>query len=465
MPMFYITQMQFKEIGSLFEKGEFASLFNGGGLKSNNFKTASSISDMQNITAEMFNKQFRINSEGVSEWSKAQIEAKANAIGLTESLKNEVLAMASDATITDKLRTGKLTWAKAIDTAGDSINDVGDALIKSGKLSKENSEILKRVIDQGDVKNTKQRMKDIVNEVDGLADSFVNLESKTSSKTGFFTSAANLGKGLLVSLKAIAPYAAAITAVVVAVGALDHALTGYSRAQENLSASSAKYEETKSELQSLNSQLDETKSRIEELQEIHDTTGLTFAQESELEKLQETNNELQRQVDLKKSLAEIEAKQVAEDAKKASSTEQTRYDYNKEKYGFWKGLWHDLVDNSTYNKIDEKGNLVPTSNNLEWQSQNNGDTTISGQMKGNIDALKQYKKELKEVENKLIDAPKDSYLLNQQKNLQEQISETTSELGDQAETIQQWIASAKDENGNTLDGMQSYVRDVSRSVQ
>ena len=345
--MFYITQMQFKEIGSLFEKGEFASLFNGGGLKSNNFKTASSISDMQNITAEMFNKQFRINSEGVSEWSKAQIEAKANAIGLTESLKNEVLAMASDATITDKLRTGKLTWAKAIDTAGDSINDVGDALIKSGKLSKENSEILKRVIDQGDVKNTKQRMKDIVNEVDGLADSFVNLESKTSSKTGFFTSAANLGKGLLVSLKAIAPYAAAITAVVVAVGAIDHALTGYSRAQENLSASSAKYEETKSELQSLNSQLDETKSRIEELQEIHDTTGLTFAQESELEKLQETNNELQRQVDLKKSLAEIEAKQVAEDAKKASSTEQTRYDYNKEKYGFWKGLWHDLVDNST----------------------------------------------------------------------------------------------------------------------
>ena len=144
--------MQFKELGSLFENGELAALFNGGGLKTNNFKTASSISDMQNITAEMFNKQFRINADGVSEFSKAQIEAKANAIGLTDSLKNEVLAMASDATMTDKLRTGKLTWAKAIDTAGDSINNVGDALIKSGKLSKEKGNALKAVIDQGDIK-------------------------------------------------------------------------------------------------------------------------------------------------------------------------------------------------------------------------------------------------------------------------------------------------------------------------
>lgn len=450
--------MQFKEVGKLFEGEEWKTMINGGGLKSNNFKTATSISDMQNITAEMFNKQFKINSNGISEFSKAQIEAKANAIGLTDSLKNEVLAMASDANMTDKLKTGKLTWAKAIANSGDELETVRDALKNSGKISEEWIESLNNAKPD----RLKQTMMDCVNSVDGLADSFVNLESKTSSKTGFFTSAANLGKGLLASLKAIAPYAAAITAVVVAVGALDHALTGYSRAQENLSTSSAKYEETKSELQSLNSQLDETKSRIEELQEIHDTTGLTFAQESELEKLQETNNELQRQVDLKKSLAEIEAKQVAEDAKKASSTEQTRYDYNKEKHGFWKGLWYDLVDNYTYNKIDKKGNLVPTSNNLEWQSQNNGDTTISGQMKGNIDALKQYKEELKEVEKKLIDAPKDSSLLNQQKNLQEQISETTSELGDQAETIQQWIASAKDEDGNVLDGMQSSVRDWSK---
>lgn len=125
--------MQFKEIGNLFGKGEFASVFNGGGLKANNFKTASSIRDMENITAKMFNKQFHIGDDGISEWNKSQIEAKANAIGLTDSLKNEVLAMASDANMTDKLRSGKLTWSKAIDTAGDSLNDVGDLLLLQRK--------------------------------------------------------------------------------------------------------------------------------------------------------------------------------------------------------------------------------------------------------------------------------------------------------------------------------------------
>lgn len=128
--------MQFKQLGNMFDDGEIWSIFNGGGLKSANFKTASSISDMQNITQEMFNKQFRINSEGLSEFTKSQIEAKASAIGLTDSLKSEVVAMASDADFTDKLRSGKLTWKQAIDSAGNSINDVTLFLIIFHRIRK-----------------------------------------------------------------------------------------------------------------------------------------------------------------------------------------------------------------------------------------------------------------------------------------------------------------------------------------
>lgn len=181
MPILHKIYLQFKEIGNLFGKGEFAAVFNGGGLKANNFKTASAISDMENITAQMFNKQFHIGNNGISEWNKSQIEAKANAIGLTDSLKYEVLAMASDADMTDKLRSGKITWAKAIDTAGDSINDVGNALIKSGKLSKKQGERLEKVMSIGDSKKTTQTLKDITNEVDGLGNSMVLLNSKTTS--------------------------------------------------------------------------------------------------------------------------------------------------------------------------------------------------------------------------------------------------------------------------------------------
>lgn len=161
MPILYKIYLQFEEIGKLFGKGEFSAVFNGGGLKANNFKTASSISDMENITAQKFNRQFHIGDDGISKWNKSQIEAKANAMSLTESLKNEVVAMASDADMTDKLRAGKLTWAKAIDEAGDGINDVGDALIKSGKLSKEQVKMLEKVMSIGDNKKTTQTLKDI----------------------------------------------------------------------------------------------------------------------------------------------------------------------------------------------------------------------------------------------------------------------------------------------------------------
>lgn len=93
MPMPYKTSMQFKGVGNLFDDGEFSkSFFSIGKLfKDSNFKKANSISDLQGTVLDNFNKQFHISSDGISEWSKAQIEAKANAIGLTESLKNDLL--------------------------------------------------------------------------------------------------------------------------------------------------------------------------------------------------------------------------------------------------------------------------------------------------------------------------------------------------------------------------------------
>ena len=450
--------MQFKELGSLFENGELAALFNGGGLKTNNFKTASSISDMQNITAEMFNKQFRINADGVSEFSKAQIEAKANAIGLTDSLKNEVLAMASDATMTDKLRTGKLTWAKAIDTAGDSINDVGDALIKSGKLSKEKGNALKAVIDQGDIKKTRQYMKDMVNDVDGLADSFTSLGEVEKVSTS------SLGdglKGMLVSLKAMLPVIAAVGAAIAVYKAWDYTQTGFSRAQENFENSLSNYKNTKSEIESLNSELDNTKSRIEELKELQDNGVITFAEEVELEKLQHTNDELERQLEIKTKLAEAQSKIVAENAKAASSKEQSYTENQREKYGTFLGTLKSIGDTifaPTKQYTDSDGNVTFDTEKHHWKKENNDDTTITSQFTSNIKKLSDAKKELSETEKKLAKNPQDKLQLKNQKEQLKNIEEITSALSNQYDTIQGWVESSTDEYGNALKGSESYVK-------
>lgn len=448
--------MQFKELGSLFENGELAALFNGGGLKTNNFKTASSISDMQNITAEMFNKQFRINADGVSEFSKAQIEAKANAIGLTDSLKNEVLAMASDATMTDKLRTGKLTWAKAIDTAGDSINDVGDALIKSGKLSKEKGNTLKAVIDQGDIKKTRQYMKDMVNDVDGLADSFTSLGEVEKASTS------SLGdglKGMLVSLKAMLPVIAAVGAAIAVYKAWDYTQTGFTRAQEKFENSLSNYKNTKSEVESLNSELDNTKSRIEELKELQNNGVITFAEEVELEKLQHTNEELERQLEIKTKLAEAQSKIVAENAKAASSEEQSYTENQREKYGTFLGTLKSIGDTifaPTKQYTDSDGNVTFDTEKHHWKKENNDDTTITSQFTSNIKKLSDAKKELSETEKKLAKNPQDKLQLKNQKEQLKNIEEITSALSNQYDTIQGWVESSTDEYGNALKGSESY---------
>ena len=450
--------MQFKELGSLFENGELAALFNGGGLKTNNFKTASSISDMQNITAEMFNKQFRINADGVSEFSKAQIEAKANAIGLTDSLKNEVLAMASDATMTDKLRTGKLTWAKAIDTAGDSINDVGDALIKSGKLSKEKGNALKAVIDQGDIKKTRQYMKDMVNDVDGLADSFTSLGEVEKASTS------SLGdglKGMLVSLKAMLPVIAAVGAAIAVYKAWDYTQTGFTRAQEKFENALSNYKNTKSEIESLNSELDNTKSRIEELKELQNNGVITFAEEVELEKLQHTNDELERQLEIKTKLAEAQSKIVAENAKAASSKEQSYTEYQREKYGTFLGTLKSIGDTifaPTKQYTDSNGNVTFNTEKGNWKQENNNDTTITSQFTSNIKKLSDAKKELSETEKKLAKNPQDKLQLKNQKEQLKNIEEITSALSNQYNTIQSWVESSTDEYGNALKGSESYVK-------
>lgn len=450
--------MQFKELGSLFENGELAALFNGGGLKTNNFKTASSISDMQNITAEMFNKQFRINADGVSEFSKAQIEAKANAIGLTDSLKNEVLAMASDATMTDKLRTGKLTWAKAIDTAGDSINDVGDALIKSGKLSKEKGNALKAVIDQGDIIKTRQYMKDMVNDVDGLADSFTSLGEVEKVSTS------SLGdglKGMLVSLKAMLPVIAAVGAAIAVYKAWDYTQTGFTRAQEKFENALSNYKNTKSEIESLNSELDNTKSRIEELKELQNNGVITFAEEVELEKLQHTNEELERQLEIKTKLAEAQSKIVAENAKAASSEEQSYTENQREKYGTFLGTLKSIGDTifaPTKQYTDSDGNVTFDTEKHHWKKENNDDTTITSQFTSNIKKLSDAKKELSETEKKLAKNPQDKLQLKNQKEQLKNIEEITSALSNQYDTIQGWVESSTDEYGNALKGSESYVK-------
>ena len=101
---------------------------------------------------------------------------------------------------------------------------------------------------------------------------------------------------------------------------------------ENAVTSAEKYQQTKTEIQSINSELETIGSQIDQLN-AKENLSLTDAQE--LSRLQAQSAELERQLEIKKSLAEIEQQQAARDAKNAFNGLSLRNTIDTNGEGFW----------------------------------------------------------------------------------------------------------------------------------
>lgn len=333
--------MQFKELGSLFDNNWFNELTHG------KFKGVSFIDDMDERKVELFNKQFKINADGISEFTSAQIQAKASAIGLTDSLATEAIALGKDATFTQKAATGKLTWKKAVENAGDDIEEIGRALLKNSKLDDKVAKNLKGVLDSGNTEKYKQSINDAINSVDGLSDEIIDLGSSASQSTagwsnlrntlyGFGAEAKKIGTELM-SFVAANPFLSIATAAMVLAPILEDAFTiDYSEAHDALDASISKYKESTSELENLKSQAEEYKntlssiadknnidlSGIDSISDMVDklnTADLSLVDQAEVDKIAIANSDLERQIKLKEKLVAIESKSAINDAKTAMS--------------------------------------------------------------------------------------------------------------------------------------------------
>jgi len=98
------------------------------------------------------------------------------------------------------------------------------------------------------------------------------------------------------------PYILVIAAVVALVAAVDFYQKRVERATEALKNSSDEIKGLQSELDGLNNELSTTQSRIEELQ---GKSTLTIVEKNELENLKKTNDELERQIELKQRSIQI----------------------------------------------------------------------------------------------------------------------------------------------------------------
>lgn len=454
--------MQFKDLGSLFD-----------GFGELNFKhasKASSFADLDGIDKNTIKGLFKIDSNDISDFTMAQIQAKASTMGLTESLTDELMAMSKDADFTAKAKVGKVTWGEALKEGSTNADQIGKALMKSSDVSDKAKKKLSEVYDKfGSGSQVYQKqLENIINGANGLDDisgKFTTLGADVQKSTGMFESAGNIIKGFFASIKGYIPILAVAGTAFAAFKLWDYSQTRYTRAKEKAETSASTFSEDKSNLQSLQQELDATKSKIEELNATKEQNGgLSLTDEAELSRLEQENAQLERKVAIQKQLTEISAQAASSDAQKAANTAQTYWDHLKEQNGG--GFFGALKSIPQYfgaKRVEKDGKVSIIKDKDTWEKENGGkgNTTLENQTKANIKTLKDYQSQLKDIETQLgssdLTKGERKSLQKQQKELSENIANTKQTLSTQTDQLQQWIDASYGADGKLESGASKYV--------
>lgn len=158
------------------------------------------------------------------------------------------------------------------------------------------------------LKDSSAILKDFVNHTD---DASISVENFFSFVTGA-SKLTNAIKGIGLQMLTTAAQAAAIWAITevfrLAVNAIKDYINRAEIAKEKMENSKKAYQDTTDEIKSLNDELEQNKERMAE---INSQDVITYTDQQELEKLETANTRLERQIELKEHLAEIEARDAA----------------------------------------------------------------------------------------------------------------------------------------------------------
>lgn len=184
---------------------------------------------------------------------------------------------------------------------------------KDAYTNKKNSSTFNKKKESFDatLKNSSVILQDFVNHTD---DASISVENFFRSVTGA-GKLTNALKGIGLQMLTTAAQAAAIWAITegfkLLVNWVDKLYRSGEIAKEKMEESKKTYQDTTDEIKSLNDELEENKKRIAE---INGQDVITYTDKQELEKLETANTRLERQIELKEHLAEMQAKEAVNDA-------------------------------------------------------------------------------------------------------------------------------------------------------
>lgn len=210
----------------------------------------------------------------------------------------------------------------------DDIAFAAKALNSIGKLDKGTKlRVLSEAFDV-DEKNVEEK----AGKLTGQFENIISITDKVKNK---FTDLKSASLGVFKSIGTAIishPIIAALTAFTGILAVASAMTTDAKEKVDKAVSSSEKYEQTKSDIQSIESELETVGNQIDEL---NAKDHLSFTDQAELSNLQTQSAELERQLELKQALADIQQDQAARDAKDAFNAHSMRDTVNDNEDGFF----------------------------------------------------------------------------------------------------------------------------------
>lgn len=318
--------MQFKDLGSTFSS--FGDL-SGKRFKSNVYD------GIQNMLS--LKQSLNVNDKGISEFTTEQIEAKAKVWGFNEEMTKQALAFANDANLAARAADKTLTYGKAISENTSYGTQLIKILKEQGKLDENALKHLSKFAEGSQEYN--EGAKKIIESSKDISEAIVEIPESANTAGKTITGLSNYFKGLLATLKTMLPIIAAVGTAIAAYHLFKWAdnkynltydtnlknvkehVTNLQNAQkevENLNAKADQYKQTLQEIASnYDITLEGTESVDEMIDKIQSANGvqLTLVDQTEIEKIQLGNDELERTLNLKEQLVTSEQRKAANDAK------------------------------------------------------------------------------------------------------------------------------------------------------
>lgn len=211
-------------------------------------------------------------------------------------------------------------------------DDLEKPISAAGKAASETAKELEEVGKASDgISKSADGLKNIGEAAETASDGATVLSTATDGLEKSKDEVTSLGtafKGFGTSIIAALPAVAVISTIGLAIYGITKYINEFDDAVEKAETSQVDFEQTKSELSSLQDELDTTKSKIDEL---NGKEMLTFSEKSELSNLKDQSKELERQIKLKKELADSQSKKAVNDAMDALSIKHAYNDLTTER--------------------------------------------------------------------------------------------------------------------------------------